>query len=118
MHVLGIVLTVLIALVTLVSAIGKLTGMQQVSELLDSVGVEGPLRQALPFIQIAGAVGALLGLIALPDLGVAATAGLTLYYAGALGFHLRTGDGPAAFGPAAGLTVLALAATIVRALTI
>jgi hypothetical protein len=100
----------------LFSAAGKLAGLDEVEELLDDVGVHGVLRDLLPFIQIAGATGALAGLIRWPRLGIAATIELFAYYAGAALFHLRADvDG---YGIAAGYAVLALIATATRTHTL
>ena len=118
MYVIGIVLTVLCALTALISASGKLTRQAAVVEILDHVRVSGPLRTVLPFIQIAGGVGALLGLFVLPELGIAALVGLALYYAGAIGYHVRAGDGPSGFGVPLGLAIVAAVAAILRAVTI
>lgn len=60
-------------------------------ELLRSVGAEDRAR-LLGGIQIAGAVGVLVGLVVAP-IGVAASAGLLLYYAGAVAAHLRARHG-------------------------
>lgn len=109
---LGIALTSVLAAATLFSAAGKLAGLDEVEELLDDVGVHGVLRDVLPFIQIAGATGAIAGLIRWPRLGIAATIGLFAYYAGAVLFHLREdADG---YGIAAGYAILALVATGIR----
>lgn len=103
---LGIALTSVLAAATLFSAMGKLAGLDDVEKLLDDVGVHGALRHALPFIQIAGAVGAIAGLVRWPRLGIAATIGLCAYYAGAVVFHLREdADG---YGIAAVYAILAL----------
>lgn len=118
MHTLGIVLSAIVGAAALLSASGKLAGVAQVTEMLDHVGVSGRLRQALPFIQIAGGLGAILGLFWLPWLGVVATAGLAVYFLGAVVFHLRVEDGPEAWGVPAMLNAVALVATIARAGTL
>ncbi|MGB7880321.1 MAG: DoxX family protein [Ilumatobacteraceae bacterium] len=87
------VLTGVCGVVALVSATAKLTNQAAVVELLDRVEVHGLLRDLLPFIQIAGGVGALGSLIRFARLGVAALAGLALYFTGAVIAHLRVGDG-------------------------
>lgn len=118
MSVVGIVLTVFSGLTALISATGKLTQQEAVVEILDDVHVTGTLRTLLPYIQIAGGLGALIGLFIFPWIGVAALAGLALYFAGAIGFHLRAGHGMNKFGVPLGLTVVIAAAAAVRAATI
>ena len=118
MTIVGIVLTVFGGLTALISASGKLTKQAPVIEILDHVEVTGTLRTLLPYIQIAGGIGALAGLFVFPVLGVVALAGLALYFAGAVGFHLKVGDGVDRFGIPLGLAVVMSAAAIVRAITI
>ena len=118
MHTLGIVLSALIGVIALVSAVGKLAGIAQIQEVLDHVNVSASLRPLLPLLQIAGGVGTLLGLFVLAGLGVAASAGLAIYFAAAVVFHLRVNDGPEGFGVPAMLAVVAAAAAIIRAATI
>ena len=105
-------------LTALISASGKLTKQAPVIEILDHVEVTGTLRTLLPYIQIAGGIGALAGLFVFPVLGVVALAGLALYFAGAVGFHLKVGDDVDRFGIPLGLAVVMSAAAIVRAITI
>lgn len=118
MTVVGIVLTVFSGVSALLSAVGKLSGQAAIEEILDHVGVTGAVREVLPYLQIAGGAGALIGLFVLPWLGVAALAGLALYYLGAVVFHIRAGDGISGFGVPLGLTAVAAAAAIVRVITI
>ncbi len=118
MNIVGIVLTVFCGLTALISASGKLTKQEPVIEILDHVEVSGTLRMLLPYIQIAGGVGALVSLFVFPAIGVAALAGLALYFAGGVGFHLKVGDGIAGFGIPLGLVVVMSAAAIIRAITI
>ena len=111
----GIALTLLLSAATMFSAAGKLMGLAEIEQLLDDVGVDGLLRDLLPFAQIAGATGAIAGLLRWPKLGIAATVGLSVYYAGAVVFHLLEDvDG---YLIPAGYSVLALAAATVRART-
>lgn len=53
-----------------------------------------------------------------PWLGVAALVGLTLYFLGAVGFHLRVGDQIAGFGGPLALAGIMAVAAAVRAATI
>lgn len=56
---------------------------------MDEVGVPRSWLTPLGLLKGAGAVGLLLGLLGLRPLGIAAAAGLVLFFAGALVFHLR-----------------------------
>ncbi len=118
MNIVGIVLTFFCGVTALISSSGKLTKQQAVVEILDHVKVTGTLRTLLPYLQLAGGIAALVSLFVLPVLGVAALIGLAMYFAGAVAFHLRVGDGIDQFGIPLGVgTVMAIAA-IVRAITI
>jgi hypothetical protein len=89
MFIVCVVVTVLLAFASFGSAMGKLQDVPQIRELLASVGVESKGR-TLAFIQLAGVVGLLVGLFWAP-IGIAAAAGLTLYYLGAMVAHARAG---------------------------
>lgn len=118
MYVAGIILTVFCAVTAPISASGKLTRQKAIVEILDHVRVSGTLRTLLPYIQIAGGATALVGLFVLPELGVAALVGVALYYAVAVGFHVRVGDSPSQFAVPLGLTIVASVAAIIRAVTL
>jgi len=53
------------------------------------VGVPATWLPALGTLKIAGATGLLLGLVGVPYIGIAAAAGLVLFFVGAIGVHLR-----------------------------
>ena len=118
MTTLGVVLSVICGLIALVSASSKFVEAEPVVELLDHVQVTGVVRQSLPFVQIAGGLGALVGLFVAPWLGAAALAGLALYFLVAVGFHLRVGDEIAGFGGPLALAGIMAVAAVVRAATI
>ncbi len=118
MDILGLILTIFVGLTALVSASGKLTKQAAIVEILDHVKVDDPIRSLLPFLQIAGGLGALVSLAAVPLLGVAALAGLALYYAGAVVYHLRVGDAIGQYAVPLGLALVSAAAAAVRLLTL
>lgn len=118
MYTLGFVLSALISVAALGSAIGKLTGAPPVMENLHHVGLSVTQIRQLAIPLIIGAVGGLIGLFNTPGLGVAATAGLTLYFLAAVRAHMRIGDQVQEFAPPLALAVVAGAATLVRASTI
>ena len=84
-----LIVSVILALLSIGSAMGKVRGVPQMRELLRSVGAEDRAR-LLGALQLAGAAGVLVGLAVAP-IGVAASAGLLLYYAGAVAAHVRAG---------------------------
>jgi hypothetical protein len=87
-----VVTTALLALICLNSAVMKLRKHEQVVAVIGAtVGVPASYFPALAALEIAGAVGIVAGLW-LEPLGIAAAAGLTAYFIGAVGGHLRVRD--------------------------
>lgn len=86
-----VVVSIVLAFASFGSAMGKLQGVPQMRTLLESVGAENHAR-LLGSLQLAGAVGVLVGLFIAP-IGVAASAGLLLYYLGAMGAHVKVKHG-------------------------
>jgi hypothetical protein len=109
------VLVVLLSLALLGSAVGKLTKQQKVVDSLTGVGVPASWFPLLAAAEIAGAAGLVLGLW-VPALGIAAGAGVVLYFVGAVVAHLRVENHEVV--PPATLALLALAATLFRALSL
>jgi hypothetical protein len=56
---------------------------------MDSVGVPRPWLPRLAALKTAGAAGLLLGLLGAWPLGIAAAAGLVLFFSGAIAAHIR-----------------------------
>lgn len=54
------------------------------------VGVPASWARPLGTLKGAGAAGLLIGLLAVPALGIAAAIGLVLYFVGAMAVHIRT----------------------------
>ena len=87
-----VVVTVLLAAICLYSAAMKVRQHEQVLAVISgTVGVPKQYLPVLAALEIAGAAGILLGL-RVEWLGVAAAAGLVLYFAGAVFGHLRVRD--------------------------
>jgi hypothetical protein len=105
----------LLALVLVVSAGGKLTKSPQIMTVMTTVGFPEGKLWLLAAAEIAGAVGLVLGLFWWP-IGVAAAAGVILYFIGALGAHLRVKDKN--FAAALILLLAAVAALVLRSVTI
>lgn len=111
------VLSIVISLAAIASALGKFSRNPRVVEGVTGVGVTDAQLPMLGALEVLGGVAVLLG-FALPALGVAGAIGLTLYFLGAVIAHLRVGDGPDAFGAPLLLALVAAAAAVTRALTI
>jgi len=85
------IVAVLLSLVMLMSAAGKLTRHPKIVESLPSLGVPLSMFPFLAAAEIAGAIGLIVGLWIVP-LGIAAAIGLVLYFVGAVLTHLRKSD--------------------------
>src|SRR5215467_4391592 len=95
-----LVVTIVLAALVLFSGVGKLRGDPHIVKVIhETVGVPMKYFPALAACEFAGAAGLMVG-IWWPLLGVAASVGLVIYFAGAIISHLRVGDlkeiGPAA----------------------
>ena len=103
-----VLVTLVLALVFLATAAGKLTGQRASIASRDHLAIAPVRWQQIGLLEIAGAAGVLIGLTLRP-LGSAAAAGLVLLSVGAIATHLRAGDKPAAAVPAIAALVLAAA---------
>lgn len=111
MFVVAVILSILLAVALVVSASGKLTKMPAVVQSMSSVGVPESRLPQLAALEIAGAVGLLIGIFWAP-LAIAAAIGVVLYFVGAVGFHVRAHD--KGFGPASFLLVVAVITLFTR----
>jgi hypothetical protein len=112
-----VVVTAVLAVASFGSAMGKIQGIAQMTDLLGSVGVSASTGRILGFVQLAGAAGIILGLFVAP-IGIAAAGGLTLYYLGAMAAHARAKHPlKQVFFPFP-LVALSLAALVLRIITI
>jgi hypothetical protein len=107
--------SVVLALAMLGSGVMKLRRAPALVSSMATVNVGGTLMQRLGLIEVAATVGLLVGLFWAP-IGIAAAAGATIYFIGAVVAHLRVGD--KGFGAAAGLAVLAIATVVLRTLAL
>ncbi len=103
-----------LALALLGSAYAKLAGNKQVVAGLTGIGVPLGMFPFLATCETAGAIGLLIGLWYAP-LGVAAAAGVVVYFIGAVGAHLRKRDFKG-MPNALVMLILAVAALTLRAL--
>ncbi|MFG3339141.1 DoxX family protein [Glycomyces sp. NPDC048151] len=113
MFIATVIVCCVLAVAMLGSGAAKLTGNRGQADLMTEVGFPVERMWVLGALTIAGAVGLIIGLWWWP-IGAAAAAGATLYFAGAVGFHLKSGRPNQSMGAAVGLTVLSLAALILR----
>jgi uncharacterized membrane protein YphA (DoxX/SURF4 family) len=103
----------LLALGLLPSAWTKLTRQQRVVQTFTGqLGVPLRLYPFLAACEIAGAAGLIIGLWYRP-LGIAAAAGVALYFVGAIGAHLRENDVKGIVTPVL-ILILAVAALVLR----
>lgn len=107
-----VVVTIVLAVIATGSAVGKLTRQKPVVDVMTAVGVPGNRLPVLAGLEIAGAVGLLVG-FAVPAIGVAAAIGLVLYFLGAAIAHLRIRDAKGTVPPAA-LCAFAVVALVLR----
>ena len=107
-----IVVSVLVGLMTFVSAAGKLTHNPGAVRVINEVaGVPLSFFPVLAICEIAGGIGLLAG-IWRPKLGVAAGVGLVLYFVGAIVAHVRVGDWGGVTAPITPLVLSSVALTL------
>jgi DoxX-like family len=112
-----LVITIVLAAVVTFSGVGKIRHDAHIVQVIHEViGVPMKYFVVLAACEFAGAVGLIAG-IWWPALGMAAGAGLVIYFVGAVVSHLRVGD-VKGVGPAAFLLVLSVAALTLRWLTL
>jgi hypothetical protein len=86
-----VVLTVVLSLLLVFSAVPDITRDPKITEGLKALGVPDSWFLPLGLVKIAGALGLLAG-IAYRPLGIAAAIGVVLYFLGAVITHVRGGD--------------------------
>ncbi|MGP3774376.1 DoxX family protein [Streptomyces sp. SDT5-1] len=106
-----VVVTALAAAVYGSAAVANLAGHSYPKAQADKLRVPYAWIPWLGTALGAGALGLVAGFV-VPALGVAAGAGLVLYFVGALGAHLRVGD--RSYGPWSFCCALAVAALVLR----
>jgi hypothetical protein len=110
------VVTGLLAALFLAAGAPKIAALPKSLEIRDHLGVPAGSWRLIGALEIAGAVGAAIGLAVRP-LGLAATGGLVLVAGGAIVTHLRAGDPPSEAAPAGVALVFAAAALALQAAT-
>jgi hypothetical protein len=114
MSAISAIVTVLLAAILAAAAIRKLTHREDVVAAYAKVGVPEERLNHLAFILLLGAAGLLLGL-AWEPIGVAAGAGVVVYFVLAIAAHLRHDDAGSLPTPIA-IEALALAALALQVL--
>jgi len=110
-----VIVAALLGIAAAGSAVQKLRRAPMVVETMHSVGVPDRMIPVLAVLELAGAAGLLVG-IWLPALGVAAAAGLTLYFLGAAIAHARTKAPAKDALPAVALLILSVVTLILEVL--
>ncbi|MDH2902800.1 MAG: DoxX family protein [Actinomycetota bacterium] len=110
-----IIVASILALAVLASAGGKLRKVPRVVESMTHVGVGEHQMVLLAVLEVAGGAGLLVG-FAVTLLGRLASAGLVLYFLGAVSAHVRVRDEAKALAPAATLLTLAVATLVLEVL--
>jgi uncharacterized membrane protein YphA (DoxX/SURF4 family) len=105
------IVSALLALAAIGSAMGKLTKQPKIIESLSGLGVPMSWLPRLAAAEIAGGVGLLIGLKLAP-LGIAAAVGLIAYFAGAIATHVKAKDNNVA--PPLVLMLISVAALVLR----
>lgn len=107
MNIAYIATAVLVSVVLGVTARFKLIREKEVTATLTRLNVPDRMFPVLAALQLAGAVGLLVGIFFRP-LGIAAATGVVLFFVGAVIAHLRAGDAKGTPVPAA-LAVVSVA---------
>ena len=101
-----VITATLLGLVAAATGLGKISKQAALVETLSQVGVRENQVPMLGALEVAGAIGLLVGIWVTP-IGIAAAIGLACYFLGAVIAHLRKGHGVQEFAPALVLFVLA-----------
>ncbi|QSE41306.1 DoxX family protein [Rhodococcus erythropolis] len=116
MFIATVVVSILLAAVLVMSARGKIRKDPSIVPTMETVRIPEDKLPALASLEIAGAVGLVVGLFWWP-VGVAAAIGVVLYFVGAVLAHVRVKDF-SGIGPSAVLAAVAVATLVLRLLSI
>ena len=111
---LTIALAVVLAVAVLGAGAAKLAGLPFMKQSAAHLGFSWPAYQRIGGLEVAGALGVLVGLV-VPALGALAAGCLAVLLALATAAHLRRGDGPLRAAPAAALAVVAVVVAVLLA---
>jgi hypothetical protein len=93
------VLVILLSLIFFALGTAKILALRPMRERAAEVGFSTAAYRRIGMLEVAGAIGLLVGFVQ-PVIGALAGAGLLLLLGGAVVTHLRKGDGPRKFAPA------------------
>ena len=113
MNIALVILAALLGLVTTFSAVGKFTMNEKAVEMLHQLGLTDDKIRMLGAVEVAGALGLLIG-IWVPILGQLAAIGFVLYFLGAMVMHVRSKDPMKDSAPALVLLILSIIVTILQ----
>ena len=113
MYFASVTVSILLALILLASGVMKVRRAPAVVANLRTVGVPERAIPGLGALEIAAALGLLLGLLWWP-IGLAAAIGAVTYFIGAIITHVRARDN--AIGPAAGMLLICAAVPLLLVL--
>jgi hypothetical protein len=116
MTVLTIIVTIAVAAIFLAAAWVKFSGEPHAMRTRDRLGIRPDRYRLIGVVEVAGAVGALAGLV-LPGLGIAALAGLVVVALGACAAQVKLRNSPGEARPAAIALVLSAGALALQAAT-
>lgn len=114
MHLAYLAVTVLLSGMLIYSAMAMYFRASWIISAMSRVGVPESWLPALAALKAAGAVGLLVGIV-IPVIGLAAAAGVTLFFSGAIITHIRARWGLPAPVP---FFVMAVAALALRAISL
>lgn len=115
MFVLTVILAVMVGAGFLMAGAGRLMGQTMMAEVRVHLDVTEGLWKIIGGLEVAGAVGVLIGLAAdLPIIGVLAAVGLIALTIGAVFYHQKAGDKPKDWLPAVVMGTLAIFYIIMR----
>ncbi|MEA2159132.1 MAG: hypothetical protein QOD66_1512 [Solirubrobacteraceae bacterium] len=106
-----IVLSILLGVAFTVAGVSKLTGQSAMREAATHFGITWERYRLIGVLEVAGAVGVLLGL-AVTALGALASIALALLMIAAVATHRRVNDPPAQLAPALVLGLLSAATAV------
>ena len=109
-----LVVTIVTIVANVAVAIGDFLHAESTLKTSAEVGVPRKWLRPLGALKAAGAGGLAIGLLGIPWIGVAAATGLTLFFIGAVGFHIRARVFHNIAAPAGFLT-LAVATLVITA---
>jgi DoxX-like family len=108
-----VIVCTLLGLIAAGSAMGKLTANPKIVESMHNVGVSDQQIRILAILELLGTAGLVVGIV-VPALGIAAAAGLALYFLGAVIAHFRARHAAAEWAPAFVIMLIGVAATILQ----